>query len=159
MSIKRRINQFNCSAGTEGQAAMKNETDKVKMDPDRPGKLLSLLESLTDAQIETLTRYIGCGCRKALRADTECELVSNFGARLIEQIVHGFFPDVKRRQVYVEELVDTYTEDYNSNLFRRLGVTNKSELRRWLIRNHPDRGGNHEIYAEFLKEMQLLRRQ
>ncbi len=63
----------------------------------------------------------------------------------------------KARKIYEEqERVRQMFKPKNSLILTQLGIHNKTDLRQWLIKNHPDKGGDAEVAKVVIEEGQRM---
>lgn len=120
------------------------------MDLQKNGRYLTLLESLTDEELAQVYRRLGGSGGATERSQIEANMVHFFSQKLVEQLIRAFLPNAQRRYIISEELSENTNVTYDNELFKSLKITNKSELLRWLVRNHPDRGGDNDLYVKVL---------
>lgn len=125
------------------------------MQIEKQTKLLSLLESATDDELNFIIEKVGGSKINIERKQKEEQLIKNFNISIIENIIRAFCPNIQKRRVYVDEIITEVKDKthFDSKLFRELKITNKSELKRWLIDNHPDRNGDNDLYIQVLNEI------
>jgi len=62
--------------------------------------------------------------------------------------------DIKQLLTFLIKLfiVIFYKTKRKHSLLEKYGIRSKHDMKKWLVKNHPDRGGNQEIFVKVYKE-------